>query len=76
MIQPISCLSPTKNKSISPNSYTFQIIYKNDIQLYHGILLKKKLQKKNILIWKNIEEKKTKDNISMQSFIQEEIQFI
>ena len=64
---------PTKNKCVSPNSHTFQHIYKGDIQKYHGILLQRKIQKQNAQIWKDTEEK---DTVPINQFIQEEIHFV
>ena len=70
MFQPISCLSPTKNKSITSNSHTFQCIHKNNIKLYHRILFQ---QKQNEQTWKDVEEK---DTVPIHQFVEEENEFV
>jgi len=72
MIQPSPYLSPMK-KSVSSNSHTFQHIYKDNIQIYHGILFKIKLQKQNERVWKDVEEK---DTAPINQFVEEEIEFV
>ena len=82
MFQPSPYLSPTKNKSITSNSHTFQHMYKDDIQKYYGILFQQKLQQQNEQIWKDVEEKdkknkkNKKNTVPINQFVEEEIEFV
>lgn len=65
-------------KRYSSNSYTFQHIYKQCIQIYYQNCFKRKLQKQNELILKDSEENKTNDDddVAINVFIQEEVLFV
>ena len=52
-------------------------MYKEYIQIYYQNCFKRKLQKQNELIWKDSEEIKTNhDDVPINQFIQEEVQFV
>jgi len=77
MFTPLPYQSPQNIKRYSSNSHTFQHMYKQCIQLYYSIQFQKKIQKQNELIWKDCEEKKTNDDdVPINQFIQEEVQFV
>jgi hypothetical protein len=77
MFTPVPYQSPQDIKRYSSNSYTFQHIYKQCIQIYYQNCFKINLQKQNELILKDYEEKKTNnDDVDINMFIQEEVLFV